>query len=179
MSYERKLVSAIKRKDELKIEKLFEEIYYKYGKLVGFIISKYVSNVNDVEELINDVFLKFSRVLYTIKFDNIKYYLIVQAKNAAINFVKKTKKINFEYIDDYFEDSIDMNTESIIYEVICNMKKCLTEYEINIILLHSIYCYSFVELAKKYNKPTTTISSTYHRAIKKINNFYIREGIFK
>ena len=176
MSYEKKLLSSIRRNDLAAIEKTFEQIYYEYGKLVGFVISKYVTNINDVEELTNDVFLKFSKVLYSIKLDNIKYYLVVLAKNAAINFVKKNSKIKFEYIDDHFEDNIESNKESLMYEVIYDMKKYLTTNEINIILLHSVYCYSFVELAKKYDKPTTTISSTYHRAIKKMKIFYKKGG---
>lgn len=179
MLYEKSLARAIKKKNSIEIEKLFEQIYYKYGKLVGFVISKYVSNKNDIEELVNDVFLNFSRVLHSIRLDNIKYYLIVQAKNTAINFVKKNSKMKVEYIDDWFED-INNNLDTFgMDSVIQNMKKCLSCEEIKIILLHSVYCYSFVEIAKKYNKPTTTISSIYHRAIKKINKFYKKEDLIK
>ena len=44
MSFEKKLSKAIKHNNPYKIEQIFEEIYYEYGKLVGFIISKYVNN---------------------------------------------------------------------------------------------------------------------------------------
>ena len=43
MSLENKLQKAINSKKPEKIEIVFEEIYYEYGKLVGFIISKYIS----------------------------------------------------------------------------------------------------------------------------------------
>ena len=176
MSYEKKLKSAIRKQDISEIERVFEQIYYAYGKLVGFVISKYVLNTADIEELINDVFLGFSKVLYSIKLDNIKYYLVVQAKNAAINFVKKNSKTKCEYIDDCFDESSYSNKNSMLYEIVFDMKNCLTEYEINIIVLHTVYCYSFVDLSKKYNKPTSTISSTYHRSIKKMKEFYKRGG---
>mgnify|MGYP003312171066 CR=1 FL=1 len=52
MSFEKKLKQAIRKNDLLEIEKVFEKIYYKYGKLIGFVISKYVSNSSDVEELV-------------------------------------------------------------------------------------------------------------------------------
>lgn len=175
MSYERELSHAIRKKDVLEIERIFEQIYYKYGRLVGFIISKYVSNINDVEELTNDVFLNFSKVLQFIKLDNIKYYLVVQAKNTAINFVKKTSKLKCKYVDEWYEEKQDIDKDSMIYEVVSDMKKCLSTAEINIILLHAVYCYSFVELSRKLKKPVTTISSTYHRAIKKMKDFYTRE----
>ena len=174
MTYEKSLARAIKAKNSLEIEKAFEQIYYKYGKLVAFVISKYVFNKNDIEELVNDVFLNFSRVLYSIKLDNIKYYLVVQAKNAAINFVKKNSKKRIEYVDDWIEENNEIENKSLVNNVIQDMKKCLSSEEIKIIILHSIYCYSFVELAKKYNRPTTTISSMFHRAIKKMRKFYIK-----
>lgn len=171
MSLESKMIRALNKKDINQIEHVFEEIYYKYGKLVGFVISKYVYNISDVEELINDVFCNFSKVLYSIKFDNIKYYLVVQAKNAAINFIKKNKGVKFEYVDDYV-DNQDGKDEGLLYELIKDMKKIISDLEINVILLRTVYCYSFVDLAKKYKKPITTISSIYHRAIKKLKKVY-------
>ena len=179
MSFEKKLKRAIRKNDLLEIEKVFEQIYYKYGKLIGFVISKYVSNNSDVEELVNDVFLNFSKVLFSIKLDNIKYYLVVQAKNTAINFVKKNSKKIIIYNDDFFDQNDETSKESIMYEVLKDMENCLTEYEIKIIVLHSVYCYSFVALSKKYNKPVTTISSTYHRSIKKIKAYYGKKGDVK
>ena len=42
MSLERKLERALSSNDIQIIDSVFEEIFYKYGKLVGFVISKYV-----------------------------------------------------------------------------------------------------------------------------------------
>jgi DNA-directed RNA polymerase specialized sigma24 family protein len=47
------------------------------------------------------------------------------------------------------------------------MEKYLNNNEIDIIIQHSIYDYSFKELSLKYNKSINTIISIYHRAIKK------------
>ena len=52
MSLENKLLKAINSNNPNKIESVFEEIYYEYGKLVGFIISKYISKKEDIEELL-------------------------------------------------------------------------------------------------------------------------------
>ncbi len=48
MSFEKRLERAIRAGDGDKIEKIFEDIYYEYGKLVAYIISKYVSNKQDI-----------------------------------------------------------------------------------------------------------------------------------
>ena len=67
MSLEKRLEKAIASKNVQKIEIVFEEIYYEYGKLVGFIISKYVYNKSDIEELVDDVFVNFSKQLLQSK----------------------------------------------------------------------------------------------------------------
>ena len=171
MNYEKEIIKAIKKNDLVKIEEVFEKIYFEYGKLVGFIISKYVTKKEDIEELVNDIFLKFSSVLFDIKLDNIKYYLVVSAKNAAINFLKKKdNKLNIEYNDEYIktlkQDQVD---NSKYYDLVHNMEQYLSELEINIIILHSVYDYSFKELAIKYQKSISSINSIYHRAIIKYN----------
>ena len=53
------LKKAIKSQDEGEIIKAFEYIYSKYYKLVWFIISKYVYNVLDIEDISQTVFINF------------------------------------------------------------------------------------------------------------------------
>ncbi len=106
-------------------------------------------------------------MLCRIELDNIKYYLVVQAKNSAINFQKKNASSHdIEYIE---EISLgDMDEDKTTFNcLIDDMRQYLTEYEINVILLHGVYEKSFVDIAKKYQKPVTTVKSAYHRAITK------------
>lgn len=164
MKLERKLSVAIESKNTNLIEEVFENIYYEYGKLVGFIISKYVIRKEDIEEIVDDVFVSFFKAIFKTKINNIKYYLVVQAKNAAINFIKS--KNNTVYDEQYVNSLYDENYH--YYIIINEMEKVLTNEEINIILLHDIYNYSFNEISNKYQKPIFTISSIYRRAVKKI-----------
>ncbi len=168
MTYERKLARAIADADLDMLEKLFEEIYYKYGKLVGFIISKYVPDKEDIEELTNDVFVNFSKALGRIELDNIKYYLVVQAKNSAINFVKKkTNRQETVYVEKVDAGEVDRDDQTPYYELLEDLRQYLTEDEVNIVVLHSVYEESFVEIGKRFGRPTTTVKSTYHRALAK------------
>ena len=68
MSLEKSLLSALRSKEKNRIEKVFNEIYKKYIKLVYFIVAQYVDDQLDIEELCNDVFLNFfnhnSSVIY-------------------------------------------------------------------------------------------------------------------
>lgn len=168
MSLENKLLRAINSNNPNKIESVFEEIYYEYGKLVGFIISKYIPKKEDIEELVDDVFVSFSKAMMKTTLTNIKYYLVTQAKNMSINFLnKKENKIEMVYDDLYISNNTYI--QSKYYELIYEMKKVLTDKEINIILLRTIYNYSFDDISKKLNIPLQSIASVYKRAIKKFN----------
>ncbi len=72
----------------------------------------------------------------------------------------------------YDEVYISQNTyeSSKYYDLINEMKQVLSDLEINIILLHTIYNYSFDDLSIKLNKPLSSIASIYRRAIKKFKN---------
>jgi DNA-directed RNA polymerase specialized sigma24 family protein len=86
----------------------------------------------------------------------------------SINFLnKKENKIEMVYDDLYISNNTYI--QSKYYELIYEMKKVLTDKEINIILLRTIYNYSFDDISKKLNIPLQSIASVYKRAIKKFN----------
>ena len=61
MSLEKRLSKARQAGNHEKINGVFEEVFNEYSKLVAFIIFKYVSKKEDVEDLVMDVFLKVFR----------------------------------------------------------------------------------------------------------------------
>lgn len=79
------LKEALSSQDLTKINKVYEEIYYSYVKLVAFCIGKYTSNVEDIKDLTNEVFLRFFK--NADKVDNsIKYYLLNIARNITYDY---------------------------------------------------------------------------------------------
>lgn len=166
MKLEVKLKYALKTKDEKIINQVFEEIYYEYGHLVGFVISKYISSKNDIEELINDVFLSFFNNLDKIKLQNIKAYLTKTAKNRAIDFLRKENNKKYILENEIVLASGD-NDNSLYSILIRNMKQVLTDEEVNIVIDHVVYDMSFKVIAKNSNKPVSTISTKYYQAINK------------
>lgn len=167
MTLEQKLKHAKRSNDIDKIHSVFNEIYVTYGKLVYFKISQYVNNKLDVEELTQDVFVNFYNNVVNNDIYDIKYYLLVSAKNKAIDFLKKKKEILI--LDDKIifekEDNITSNIE---YEELINkMKTFLNDFEIEVIIKHNLNGKSFKQLSIEYNKTPNTILSIYHRALKK------------
>lgn len=171
MRVEDKLKRAIKHHNINRINELFNEIYLDYFKLIYFIISKYVPIKEDIEELVDTVFINFYNKIISTPVENIKYYLVVTAKNVSLNFIKKQKIEYVELNDNFIYEVETSSSNDKYYEIINDMQKVLTDYEIEIILQHVIYDITFKDLSKRYNKPLKTIYTTYSRSIKKYRKY--------
>ena len=170
MSLTKKLFIAYKSGNCKKIEQLFSLIYNEYADLVFFIVSKYVRQYENIEEITDDVFVQLFNHLDNIDPNkDIKYYLMTSAKNSSLNFLKshKQEEIFDENIEDY-----NYSYDSHYYLLIEEWKKVLSNEEIELILEHVIEGFSLRELALNSNKSSNTIKSIYRRAIKKLQQFY-------
>lgn len=156
------------KKNEKDILSFFEQIYDTYHKLIYYVISKYVSNDEDIKELVNDVFLQFYNHMGTIV-TSIKYYLVVSAKNRALDFLKKQKEIPMDSL-------LIINKKESGSESYLKVKRILTqileEKEIYIIEEHLFYDRKFKDIAKEKNESLNTIKGIYYRALRKVGNFY-------
>lgn len=158
-----KLKKAIINKSDIEINRYFEIIYSKYYKIVHFAVSKYVDDLEDIREIVNETFLSFYGNVFEIS--NSKSYLLKTAINKAIDHLRKVKEIPIEKIeemtyvkDSYFSEYLDL---------INVLKSLLTNKEIEIVLLHVIENLKFKDIGKRMNKKESTIRSIYNRAIRK------------
>lgn len=175
MKLDKKTIKDLTSNDEEKIHHSFQCVYHQYYKLVCFCISKYIPNITDIEEIADDTFISFFNHLSNLDSSkNIKYYLLIIAKNKAINFLKTQNK-QISVSTDYFNHiPYEMTYQS--NDLIQELKKILKDDELNIVLNHLIYGYSFKELAKEMNISLNTIMSKYRRALKKANEHIKREN---
>ena len=161
------LIKKLKSKDQYKVDEAFEALYQKYSKLVYVCIKKYIKNNADIEDILSDTFLKIFEHRYDLnEAKNFKYYIVTTANNLAINFVKK-KNNNYDLIDIDVVDEYESD-DSEIKGMIDKLKEYLNDEEINIIIMHLIYAYTFDEIAKKENESENTIKTKYYRALKKV-----------
>ena len=149
MSFETRLRKALKSKDKHKIDSIFEEIYLEYGKIVCFKIMEYIKNQDVANDLMQDVFVSFFNNLNKIKFDSIKYYLLVTAKNKALDYLKN-KNNNIIIDEKYVYDNEELiEYDNTMYkDVISKMKSILSDFEIEIVLKHNLDNLSFKDLSK-------------------------------
>lgn len=171
MSVERRLVDALKSSNSKKLESIFMEIYETNYKLVYFCVANFIDNKEDIEEIVNDVFINFYNHLNNIKIEgNIKYYLTKSAKNSCINYLKKNKNKNILLDPQNLSNLIYTEYKYIDNQFINKLKKILTKEEYFIIFNHIVLGYKLKEIALNLNAPFNTIKSKYRRTLTKIKN---------
>lgn len=167
---ERRLYHKIQSSSEEQTHQLFNDIYVTYGKLVFFVISRYVHQVQDIEDLTNDVFLSFFNQIQKINLNgNIKSYLTTSAKNTALNFIKK-QNYQAEISESIFLVS-NISRNASYYLLLKEMEECLAKEEIEIILKYAVEGMKFKFIAEELKKPINSFITTYHRAIKKFKKY--------
>lgn len=88
---EEEIVERIKNRDETGLPLLAE----KYGKLLVYIISGILGNrINDIEECVNDTYLKFwqNAAEFDFKRASLAAYLKIIARNTALNRLRDLKR---------------------------------------------------------------------------------------
>lgn len=141
----------------------FDEIYYETKKSVYLSIKLIVNRSEDVEDLMQDTYLKALEKLDTYKLGtNFNAWISKIARNMAINFYNKAKRIVYDeevvYSEashesklDYYLSFLDgLERDIVIYKIILNM--------------------SYKEISNIIDKPISTIHDIYKRAIKRIKN---------
>lgn len=168
MDVTKEICSALRTGNAKKIEKLFEQVYASYSDLVFVVISKYVTIKEDIEELTDDTFIALFKNLKQLdSHKNIKYYLMVIAKNLSIDYLRK-KKVEVELN----EEILASPPTSSYYLMIEEWKEILNLDEIRMVLLHVLYGYELKEIAHEQQKSVNTVKSIYRRAMKKLQAKY-------
>jgi len=161
--YLREIKKALSYNNEQALEDIFESVYYEYSSLVHYIALRIVKKKGIAEEITQEVFMRFFNNIKTTEFRNIKYWLSTTAKNLSLNYIKN-KDSSIIYNDEailYLYDEYKDNTKAIIDE----LYEILTAEEVDIIIMHLIYKFTFKEIANDMNVSTDSIKGKYRRAI--------------
>lgn len=168
---ESKLKKAIISGDRKRINRAFEDFYNHYFKLIYYIISQYINNKSDIEDITQEVFLKFFNNILNVDIDkNIKYYLTTMAKNMSLNYLK-SKHHNIIYAEDLILTILDNqnNIERHLYkDIFDDLSKCLNKLEVKIIILHIIEGMKFKDISNCLSMSINSVLTIYSRAFKKI-----------
>lgn len=144
----------------------FDEFYEETKKLVYFTISTILKNQETIQDIMQDSYLRF---LHNIdkcdSSNNPKAYLAMIARNLAINYYNRNKKI---ILDEEYLRKIPEDVDSSNSKVDLGIIDYLEGIEKEIVSLHIINDLKFREIADIINKPLGTVLWIYRRSINKL-----------
>lgn len=174
MTEDKSLVSRLQQGDEL----AFERIYEKYSKLLFHIVFLIVEDRDDSNDIVQDTFMVMITHIHSFNTNNnFKYWLIQIAKNKALDFLRRRERINNNIDVDELIYEKDYIKEKTDFDIMMNQYiKVINKDEFNIITLHLFHQLKFREIARIYEKTTSSVNNIYYRGIQKIKRHLKRQG---
>lgn len=159
-----KLIKQIACRDE----KSLEELYRIYGKLIYATALAVSKSSFKSDEIVDDVLVKiWNNASKLQKIRNPEGWLY----SITVNCFKDKIKSEQKYIELFDLQEYDANIEiKLEDEDFFNKISILNETEQEIIILKFINDLTFKTISKELNKPLSTVTSTYYRALEKLKN---------
>ncbi|MBR6150945.1 MAG: sigma-70 family RNA polymerase sigma factor [Lachnospiraceae bacterium] len=168
--------------EEPRIRLRLEELYDKYEQEMHYEAYSVLHHEADAEDAVQDAFFRIWKNidrLQNLKDDELRWYVLCVAKNAAIDYYRK-KKIQWQMEKEYDEDSISLISKETteqnnnLYEKIAQ----LPEREKDVVMLKYIYGFRYKEIANLLGVSAETVKKALIRAKSKIKIICKEEGLF-
>lgn len=161
----------------------FDKLMSKYRKSVFCFINSYVKNYDVAEDLAQDVFvyILIKRENYDFKY-SMKTYLFTIARSRSLNYLKRTKNIQFE---DYYKNE-SLTSNSYVEEIFMNNEQKFELYDAifklnynqrTVLYLSDLEGLSHAEISKTIGKSISETKMILYRARKNLRKLLEKEDI--
>lgn len=144
---------------------LYREIYQPLVSFLGPILH----SKQDIEDIIHDTFLQVMDLpKSTLWYHNCFAYIFTIAKHKSLNFLIRNKRISECALEDC--DCVAQPKDKDV-EIRIDLERELAKLKLNeeqIVRLHYVAGYSFVEISKILKKNVSTVKQTAYRALEKM-----------
>lgn len=171
-----KTLYALKSSSRKVMEDAFNMIYQEYVYLIFYVSLKIVKNNVVAEDITNETFMQFYLNKDRLNENkNLKYYLVYIAKNLSLNCIDKQQK------ETILAETIDIQSTSTndFKSYLQKFKNFLNEEELELLIYHYLYNFTFKEIAKEKNVTVNSISSKFKRTLDKIKKHYKGESFYE
>lgn len=163
-------------------KELFTNLFLQYEKQMWFIANKVLNDVHLSEDATQEAFKRIAiniKTLRNLNQDARRKYLLIAAKNAAVDIIKKEQKLKTVDIDTLYDlqdneasDEIaSLGDDTLIIKVI----KMLPQKYSDVMYLHFVLNLSEKEIARQLDMKTNTVSQQIKRGRKMFVELYERE----
>ena len=156
----------------------FDGIYHLTKRGVFSLVLSIVKNPYAAEDIMQDTYLKIKeKILYYKDGTNGYAWILTIARNLSLNYLNKNNKI--DVLDttehEYLTAVTDKNFDKDDMPIFKIAKNHLNDFELQVVILYSVYGYKHREIAKALNKPLGSVLWTYNNAIKKLQKVLKKE----
>jgi len=165
----RKIIKELKAQKE----QAFEEVYYRYHRLIFFVAFSIIRDKGHAEEIVQDTFIKMFKNINQYKGrGEFKSWLVNIARNLSRNELKKKRTVDNKclYDDDLVNTDFPSKGDSNLF--FYELKKILNDFQFKIILMHVIYGFTFKKIALELNSTDNIVKKTYYNAIEILKKYY-------
>ena len=141
-----------------------EKVYLEYKNLMFFVVSTYISNTDDAEDIVNESFLKcIANKDKILNPNNIKSYFVSICRNAAIDFLKEQNKVIYtDVIEELYSENDKTN------DILNMLEPFLTNKETIVVYYKIAFDYSWKELSNMTGIPISSARLIYKQALCKL-----------
>ncbi len=166
----------------------FEGIINKYSQILYRYAFKLTNSKDLAHDIVQETFIKIWKNIKKFDLDrNFKTWIYTIANRTTIDYLRKTKSINFSELDNEelkFDESIpdDELLPDEIFEKAENIKliqQSLLQLSLEnrtILLLHHGEEMTFEEISTITDKPMNTVKSQYRRSLIKLRNIILKSN---
>ena len=169
------ITSKIIKQALIKDEDSFNVIFEEYKHTVFYITKKYLRNVQDTEECVQDFFVKLWKTIptYNEKLGNFETWLLTIARNFAIDRYRKlaNEKERLSYNDEVVNTKADKSENNTSNSYFDKLKEILTEEEYDILVYRIVHEFNFIKIAKIINTSRETVRRRYNEIIAKSKKY--------
>ena len=153
----------------MNIEKIWTE--YQSG-IKAFLRSK-ISNPSDVDDMIQDLWIKTFNSLHTLKSGNsIKPWIFRITSNAIIDFYRKNGRPFDQIVEDFSNDEDSEDIQQILSGCMIPFINLLPEHSADLLIQIDIKGLSQKEYAKRHDLNYSTVKSRVQKSRNELRNLY-------
>ena len=156
-----------------------EQFYSRYGRSVYTLIFAYVESKESAENVMHEVLMKIVRYGFNKPVKDTRQWLFDLIKNAAVKKAAEDKADKSGALRKNREDTEDGFVFKMLEDVIDDIDslKCLDPTEQKCVLLHIVGGIKLPLVAEIIGFPYEKTRNMYYYAVKKMGQYYEREGL--
>lgn len=151
-------------------EEAFNEVYYKYNKLIYYILFTMVNNRTVAEDLLQESFINMFNKIHQLNDPSTFHYWFIQlSKNLAKNYLRKEmRKPDLVEID--FDSLADKKIDQHI--PVFEFNGFLNQFENYVITLYFVHNLNFRQISEETGQTMSVVTKAFYQAKKKLKKYY-------